>query len=87
MRKIHTSNHQHPAMSCDAITPSDTANLPKCSRRIYVGGAGNISLLLDEDADGAAPRLFTAVPIGTHDWAVKKVMATATTATALVALY
>ena len=67
-----------------AVTPSDATNFAqgKC-RAIYVGGAGNITAIV-----GGAAVLFTAVPVGTTLWiGATRVNSTATTATALVALY
>ena len=67
-----------------AVTPSDATNFAqgKC-RAIYVGGAGNITAIV-----GGAAGLFTAVPVGTTLWiGATRVNSTATTATALVALY
>jgi hypothetical protein len=66
-----------------AITPSDVTNFTEGSTlAIYVGGAGNITAIVN----GAAV-LFTAVPVGTT-LAIRatRVNATGTAATALVAL-
>lgn len=67
-----------------AITPHDSTDFAsgKC-RAIYVGGAGNITAIV-----GGAAVLFTAVPVGTVlRVAATRVNSTATTATAMVALY
>jgi hypothetical protein len=67
-----------------AVTPSDVTNFADgLCRAIYVGGAGNITAIVN----GAAI-LFTAVPVGTIlPVQATRVNATATTATAMVALY
>ena len=74
-----------------AITPSDTVDflasgrttIPLCDA-IYVGGAGNVTAVLQ---DGSTV-LFTAPPVGSIiPVRAKRVNATGTTATALVALY
>ena len=60
------------------ITPSDTVNLPQPCETIYVGGTGNLSVLMA----GGETSVLTAIPIGT--WCplkVKRVNATGTTAT------
>ena len=65
-----------------AITTSDTNN--HNVKAIYVGGAGNISLVTN---DGATVT-FTAVPVGTIlPVAAQRVRATGTTATNLIGLF
>lgn len=67
-----------------AVTPSDATDFAqgKC-RALYVGGAGNITAIV-----GGVAVLFTAVPVGTTLLVgCTRVNATATTATAMVALY
>lgn len=67
--------------SAVAITPSDTAQ--QTYRAIYVGGAGNVTVI----PEGGGSALFTAPPVGTIiPIRCVKVMATGTTATALVGL-
>lgn len=68
----------------EAVTPSDTVAFTKgLCRAIYVGGAGNVTVVMD----GVAT-LFTAVPVGTIlPVQATRVDATGTTATALVALF
>ncbi len=74
-----------------AITPSDTVNLVASGRTtielcdaIYVGGIGNVTAVLQ---DGSTV-LYTAPPVGSIlPIRAKRVNATGTTATALVALY
>ena len=67
-----------------AVTPSNTVNFAAgLCRAIYVGGAGNITAIVN----GVAV-LFTAVPVGTIlPIQATRVNATATTASAMVALY
>lgn len=65
------------------IPPSDTVNLTKRCRAVYVGGAGNIVAV--DDAGTAVT--FSAVPAGTVlPIEAKRINATGTTATLLVAL-
>ncbi len=67
-----------------AVTPSDTT-LINC-RAIYVGGAGNITISKDGTTAGI---LFTAPPVGAIipvELNQGRIMATGTTATAMVAL-
>lgn len=67
-----------------AITTSDTVSLTGITRAVYVGGAGNITAIM---SNGDAV-LFTAVPVGTMlPIRCTRINATATSATALVAMY
>lgn len=71
----------------EAITPNDTVDFAdsRATRRIYVGGAGNLVLV---PADGGPAVTFTGVPVGTMlEVAARRVNATNTTATNLVALF
>lgn len=73
-----------PAVGWVAVTPSDTVNLLGGCRGIYVGGAGNVALVGEDDTAVT----FTAVPVGTFmSCGPKRVNLTNTTATLLVALY
>ncbi len=66
-----------------AVTPSDAADLAFTARSLYVGGAGDVKV----DTANGDTLVFSAVPAGTVlPVAVKKVYATGTTATAIVAL-
>jgi hypothetical protein len=67
-----------------AVTTSDSVNLPGAPIGFYVGGAGDVALV---GHDGAAVT-FSAVPAGTIlPCGAKRVNATNTTATLIVALY
>lgn len=67
-----------------AITTSDTVNFPNVVRAIYVGGAGNVTAVNEEDV----AVLFTAPPVGSQlKIRAKRVNATGTTATVLVGIY
>lgn len=67
-----------------AVTPSDATNFTDgACHAIYVGGAGNITAVVNGTAV-----LFTAVPVGTTlRVRATRVNSTGTTATAMVALY
>lgn len=67
------------------ITPSNTVDLAKVPVGIMVGGSGDVAAVMQNNA---VPMVFTGVPAGT--WlpiAVRRVNATGTTATGLVAFY
>lgn len=65
-----------------AVTPSDTEELAHVSRALWVGGSGDISMVTK---DGDAITLV-GVPSGVLiPWMVRKINATGTTATAIIA--
>jgi len=67
------------------ITPSDTVDLPRVTTAIWVGGGGDVAAVMQNNL---MPVVLAAVPAGT--WlplAAKRVNATSTTATGLVAFY
>ena len=67
-----------------AVTPSNSVNLPGAPLGLYVGGAGDVALVGADDAVVT----FTAVPAGSVlPCGPKRVNATNTTATSIVALY
>lgn len=70
-----------------AVTPDDGQMLPAVCRGVYVGVAGDLAVLLRDDAPGGAVT-FKAVPAGSvlPIW-VKQVLATGTTATSILGLY
>ena len=77
-----------PARKVATVTPSDSANLQQNGvdrpARIWVGGAGNVSIIA---ADDTADVVITGVPAGTQlPILVKRVRATGTTATNIVAI-
>ena len=73
-----------PAVTAVAVTPSDTVSLtPNPTRALYVGGAGNVVVLI-----GGSAVTFTGVQAGSIlPICVTRVNSTNTTATNIVALY
>lgn len=72
------------ATNAVAVTPSDSTNLANGDcRAIYVGVSGDITL----DTPNQTSVLFKAVPVGILPVVTRRVRATGTTATNLVALY
>lgn len=67
-----------------SVVPSDTVNLISVSKGIYIGGAGNVSVVL---SSGNAITL-TVLSVGViHNMAVSRVNLTGTTAANIVAFY
>jgi hypothetical protein len=76
--------HLLSAVDFVAVTPNDSVDLTDSCLALYVGGAGDITV---HDRAGNTV-LFTAVPAGSIlPIQTKRVMATNTDATGLVALY
>jgi len=76
-------NATHPASTVIAITPSDSTVLQDDLRALYVGGAGNVTVL----TSGGQTVTFNGVPAGyILPISVKQVRATSTTATNILAL-
>ena len=74
-----------PAEHAAAVTPSDSADLANSARGLWVGGTGNVSV--DLVGSGSAV-LFSNVPEGTLlPIRASRVRDTATTATAIVAIW
>ena len=73
-----------PALTLFAVTPSDATVFTSEVRRLYVGGAGDVSVTT---TDGVTV-VFKAVPVGTTigPFFINKVNATGTTATNIVAM-
>ena len=71
-----------PAPCCFPIVPSDTVPIREPYRRIFVGGLGNIAV---KNADGSVTT-YVAPVVGTYiNASYGWILATGTTATALVA--
>ena len=67
-----------------AITKSDTVNFDNVTRGIFVGGAGNMSVLF---ADGVAATLIGCLAGHVYHVRAVRVNSTDTTATNMVGLY
>ena len=83
------SSHQPatmaPARNAFAITPHDTNELERVTRAIYVGGAGNISVVLADDSSAVT---FVGLVAGSVlPICAKQVKHTDTNATYLLGLY
>lgn len=72
-----------PADDCAAVTPSDTVDLPFRCRALYIGVAGDVTVLAKDNSTAV---LFKAVPVGVLAIRTSRVKATGTAATNIVAL-
>ena len=75
-----------PPVRAATVTPDDANDLPGgLTLALWVGGLGNISVIL---ADDSAPVTLTGVPTGTMlNLRARRVRATNTTATLIIALF
>jgi hypothetical protein len=71
-----------PSSYAAAIVPSDASNLPTPALSIYVGVSGNLHVL----TEGGSEVTFLNVPVGIFHVRARRVYATGTTATELIAL-
>lgn len=72
-----------PAVRCFAVTPADGVDLGELVRGLYVGGGGAVAIV---DGEGGSV-VFEGVPSGTVlPVRARRVLATDTTATAIVGL-
>ena len=77
-----------PASNAVAVTPNDSTDLLFVTRGLFVGGGGNIVVIMGDQAVDATTVTFTGVPAGTIlPIAVRRVRSTSTTATNIVALW
>lgn len=56
MSQLPVPSSQYPVVSASqgfAITPSDSVNLPKCTLKIYVGGTGDLTCILNNQPPSA----------------------------------
>lgn len=74
--------NDYPAVEAEAVTTSDTVNLTKVSRALYIGVTGDVKV----DMATGATVTFKAVPVGILPVRVRRVYLTGTTATNILAL-
>ncbi len=83
--RFHSSSSSldGPAVHGFAVTPSDSIDLPEITRALYVGDGGDVAALLQSGASVtfAAVQPGTILPVR-----VSRILATGTTATAIVGL-
>jgi len=75
---------QAPARRAAAVTPDDSADLPRTAKALYLGVGGDLCVV---PADGGASVSLINHPPGYAPVQVRRVMATGTTAAQIVALF
>lgn len=79
-----TDHGRQGARNTAAVTPSDSQDLTAVTTALYVGGAGDLTIV---DANGNTTT-FKAVPVGTTlNVSAARVKSTNTTATQIVAIW
>lgn len=77
-----------PARNAAAVTPSNTVDLSLYAKALFVGVAGDITLVPAGDSSASGTGiLFSNVPVGWFPVQVRRVNSTGTTATNIVAVY
>ena len=82
----HGRDASGPGRRAAAVTASDTVDLATYAKALYVGAAGNIRVLTVGGEDGEAVT-FANHPVGWLPVQVRRVLATGTTATQVVAVF
>lgn len=77
------NNNPNPATRSAVVVPSDAAMLDEPARSLWVGNGGTLVVMLTDDAE---PRTFVNVAPGVFPVSVKKVLASGTTASGIIAL-
>lgn len=72
-----------PGRGASAVTPSDSSELDRYARRLYIGGTGDVKV---DMIDGSTVT-FTSVPVGELNISAKRVYSTGTTASGIVAIF
>jgi len=71
----------NPITGCFAVTPSDAVNLQEIPISLYIGTAGSLKVTMYDDSVVSYP----AIAAGRHNLRVKRVWATGTSASGIVA--
>lgn len=86
IKSRHTNKTQtivSPVTGAAAVTPNDSADLSEVTLNLYVGTGGTLKVTMQ---DGTTPT-YAAIAAGRHPLRVKRVWATGTSATGIVAEY
>ncbi|MEK1908183.1 MAG: hypothetical protein AAAB13_20615 [Pseudomonas sp.] len=79
-----SNNVVDPASNAAAVTPNDSTDLPYTSRALFIGGAGNVAVIMA----GGQTVTFTGVTAGALlPIRVSRVLSTGTTATTITAVW
>ncbi len=81
-----TPSPSAPARRIQAVTPDDDGDLPVLAKALFLGTPGDVRLVPVASADGA-PVTLKNHPVGYVAVQTRRVMATGTTATQIVALF
>jgi len=76
-----------PYTNAFAITANDSTVFSQPTRALYIGGAGNLKVMLCDKAKANNVVTFMSVPVGEFPIRVQRVYSGNTTATNIVGLY
>lgn len=79
----YSASLEGPADNIAAVTPSDSVDLTTIPRALWVGGEGNLKVT----AKGGGTETFLSVPVGWFPVRARRVFATGTTATNIIAVW
>lgn len=79
----HASSITAPATNAFAITPADATDLAEVTRSIFVGGSGNVSVVMQSGQQVTFQGLVSGAFLPIR---ARRIRATGTTATAIVGL-
>ena len=74
------------ARGVDAVAPNDSTDLPRYAKALYIGVTGDVVVLPMNATDDSQTVTFKAHPVGYMPVQVRRVLATGTTATNILAL-
>lgn len=77
-------NHMSPAEYGVAVTPSDSTDLPQVARALYVGTGGDLNIDFADGSTVLLPSVLGGVIVPVR---ARRVRATLTTASNIIALY
>lgn len=76
-----------PGVLAEEVTPNDSADLTVLARGLYIGGAGDVAVHMRGEDGGPTVITYVGLLAGqVYPIAAQRVMATATTATNIVAM-
>lgn len=76
-----------PARKATLVTPSDAADLPQTAKALWIGGSGTVQVVAVDDTGNTGVALGTLGPGTVVPIRVRRVLATGTTASPILALY
>ncbi len=80
----HVTGLESPASRAQTVTPSDSIDLAHVSRAIYVGGSGDLAVMMKEGGSVTFKNVVGGTVVAIR---VARVLSSGTTATDIVGMY